>query len=87
MGKKTLGDPTPFWLLQQLLSPGTALRSVCVVSCLWGQEGGLGRGRIGRWEEEASGMRFLGLSPAWLGPYLPPGKEELLPGGPCERRK
>ena len=37
MGKRTLGAPTAFWLLQQLPSPGRALLRVCVVSGRAGQ--------------------------------------------------
>ena len=62
LGKGSLGDPTPSWPLQQLPSPWTALHSVWVASCLWDQERAWGRGRIGWWEEGASGIRCL--SPA-----------------------
>lgn len=44
-------------------SHGQSCSGPCVwaASCLWGQERTWGRGRIGRWEEEASGIRCLSL--------------------------
>ena len=87
LGEEDPGGPHPILAAsaaaQPRGSPGQCLGSFL----LWGQEGDWGLGRIGRREEEASGMRFLRPSPAWLGPYLPPENEELLPGGPCEQRK